>query len=69
MLEQVGKAGLQGGQVFTPQLGLGAAPVVLEGADSSHHHHRIGVEPGQTALNIQELSAPRSAPKPASVIT
>ena len=55
VLEQVGKAGLQGGQVFTPQLGFGAAPVVLEGADSSHHHHRIGVEPGQTALNIQEL--------------
>ena len=53
--EQVGQAGLQGGQVLLAQLGLGAAAVVLQGPDGGHQHHRVGLQARQAALDIQKL--------------
>src|SRR5699024_3037625 len=37
------------------QLGLGAAPVVLEGPAGGDHHHGAGGKAGHPALDIQEL--------------
>ena len=39
--EQVGQAACQGLKILFPQLGFGAATVVLEGADGGHNDHRV----------------------------
>ena len=68
MLQQVGQALLQGLQVLLAQVGLGHAAVVLQRADRGHDDHRVGAAgPAARHLMSRNFSAPRSAPKPASV--
>ena len=55
VLQQVRQPLLQGSQVFAGQLILASAAVMLEGSDGGYHHHRVGLEPGHAALDIEEF--------------
>ena len=55
MAQEIGQAPLQGGEVLLVQFRLGCAPVVLQGPDGGHQHHRVGGEAGHAAFDVQEL--------------
>ena len=55
MMEQIGQALFQRVQIFRVQLRLGCAAVVLQGPDGGHNHHGAGLQPCQTALDVQEF--------------
>ena len=54
----------QGGDVLGRELRLGHAAVVLQGPDSSHHHHAGRGQPRHAALDVQELLSPQVRAEP-----
>ena len=55
MAQKIRQAALQGSEVLLVQLRLGRTPVVLQGPDRGHQHHRVGGEAGHAAFDVQEL--------------
>jgi hypothetical protein len=66
---QVGQALLQRARSRVPEVGQVHAAVVLQRAQRGHDHHGIRPQPDLRHLMSMNFSAPRSAPKPASVTT
>jgi hypothetical protein len=66
---EVGQPLLQRGEVLAPEVGQRHAAVVLERAHGGHEHRGTGRRPDLRHLMSMNFSAPRSAPKPASVTT
>ena len=59
MLEQVGQAPFQGGQVLLVQVGLGHAAVVFQRPDGGDNHHGAGGQARQAAFDVQKLLRPQ----------
>ena len=59
MVQQVGQALFQGGQVLPAQLRLGDIAVVFQGPDRGHDHHGGGPQAGQAALDVEKLLRPQ----------
>jgi hypothetical protein len=66
---QVAHAGLERLQIFLLEIVLLHAAVHFQRADGGDEHDAGGLEAGLAALDVENFSPPRSAPKPASVTT